>query len=156
MRNIYRTLTLASFLVAAGSFAIDLGTFLRDGSQPVVAVQSPNTGDEQPARPECDLRVYESARRRLRGAQRTGKQAWEWLGADQHYNYFYFYETGRIECYVRKSAGPLVSPNRGGGQDRPPHTRFAVLACLAVIGLSGAGLVVIRGMRQKQLPPPDS
>jgi hypothetical protein len=157
MPNIYRNLGLLSFLLATGSFGIDLVSFLRDAPAPVEQQAEAKAGRPGGvAGPECDLTAYQSARRRLRGEGRGGRPSLVWVGADQHYDYHYHFETDALSCQARASEGPLVSPSLRGEQETPPQTRFAILTCLAVIGLSGSGLVVIRRMREKALTPPDS
>jgi hypothetical protein len=156
MPKIYRTLTFASFMLGVASFVVDLGSFVRDTPLPTLSLPQLDTGESRgPAKPACDLRLYESAKARLRSARRDPMKEWEWLGTDRYYDYFYDYQTDAIACYERKATGPMVSPQRIEEQDRP-QSNSAVLACLAVIGLSGIGMMVIRRMRQKRLPPEDN
>jgi hypothetical protein len=152
MRDIYRTLAFASFAITAGSFGIDLVTFLKE--QPPATAPESGGPQQTAALPGCNPTLYESARKRLRSEGQGTRPAVVWVGADQQHDYYYRFEGDSLSCEERKTKGPIVSPYLVEGQD-PPQTRFAILACLAVMGLSGAGLVVIWSMRDRQMPPPD-
>lgn len=153
MHDIYRTIALASFAIGAGSFGIDLVTFLKE-APPATGAPESAAPHQTAALPGCNLTLHESARKRLRSEGQGTRPAVVWVGADQQHDYYYRFEGDSLSCEERKTTGPIVSPYLVEGQN-PPQTQFAIMACLAVMGLSGAGLVVIWSMREKQMPPPD-
>ncbi len=165
MRKLYRVLAVISSLAGIGSFFVATVALVAvNPNQDTGAAPSTTDRQSKPADPRltaadrrdrlrdiCNRKVYEATAKRLRAGdihiEPIERLRPLWLGADPNFDYFYDFAKDEVFCDWRAKRGqPAVAGS--GANFGPPGQGLVVTACLTVILVCGALLLLVQALRR--------